>query len=83
LNGQEIARAGVEGGGATKVTEVKSHEAEGYEYFPIKKPQQAFRAGDNILAIEGHNAAKDSSDFSLDPYLVFSRKKQDSGAAGK
>jgi outer membrane protein assembly factor BamB len=71
LNGMEIARAGVRGSGA-KVTKVSSHEAGGFEQFDVKDFRKHLRPGSNVLALEGHNTSKSSSDFSLDPYLVVS-----------
>jgi hypothetical protein len=50
--------------------EVSSHESSGAEYFPLGAFADAFTAGTNVMALEGHNASKGSSDLSLDPYLV-------------
>ncbi|MCA9216579.1 MAG: PQQ-binding-like beta-propeller repeat protein, partial [Planctomycetales bacterium] len=68
LNGAEIARKHVkhENGEA----KVEGHEADKYDDFEIKDWEHLLTPGENVLAIEGHNISKDSSDFSLDPYLV-------------
>ncbi len=70
LNGHEILRVGVKQGHGANADRVESHEADGYEYFPLKGAKQYLTDDDNILAIEGHNADIGSSDFTLDPYLL-------------
>ena len=68
LNGKEVASASmvrVAGG-----LRVDQHEAEGYEEFAIRDAKALLRPGRNVLAIEGHNATADSSDFTLDPVLA-------------
>ncbi|MCA9072451.1 MAG: PQQ-binding-like beta-propeller repeat protein, partial [Planctomycetaceae bacterium] len=70
LNGQEIARINVGQGNGAKASKIGSHEAKGYELFPIENFQKQIQEGKNILAIEGHNTSLTSSDFTLDPYLV-------------
>ena len=68
LNGKEVVRKGVKKQGATG-PKVVSHEAKGYETFPIPSTVGQLRKGMNVLAIEGHNVKPTSSDFLLDPYL--------------
>ena len=70
LNGVEVIRAGVSSGRGAKVGRVFNHEAGSYKTFAIKDFQKLITPGKNVIALEGHNAAIDSSDFSLDPYLV-------------
>lgn len=70
LNGHEILRVGIESGSGASVKKVKSHEADGYEYFPLPDAIRYLTDDDNILAIEGHNDDLESSDFTLDPYLL-------------
>jgi hypothetical protein len=70
INGHEVLRVGVKAGKDGKVKDVKSHEADGYEYFPIPNAIQYLTNDENILSVEGHNDSLDSSDFSLDPYLL-------------
>ncbi len=67
LNGHQVAAAAVklDGDGIR----VEQHEANGYELFVIHNAKALVRRGQNLLAIEGHNATPDSSDFSLDPIL--------------
>ena len=70
LNGHEILRVGVKEGHGTTANRIESHEADGYEYFPLKDAKQYLTDDENILSIEGHNTAVSSSDFTLDPYLL-------------
>ena len=70
FNGREIVRAGVGKGSGQSASKLKSHEAKGYETFPLRDFQKLVKPGKNVLAIEGHNTDADSSDFTLDPYLV-------------
>ncbi|MCH8215963.1 MAG: hypothetical protein IH892_04245 [Planctomycetes bacterium] len=69
LNGSRVATAFVNQHG-TGALRVGSHEAGGYESFEIKDAARILKNGKNVLAIEGHNASVESSDFSLDPFLV-------------
>jgi len=82
LNGKEILRVGVEKGSGARASNIDSHEADGYEYFPIEDYGKVLLEGMNLLAIEGHNDGIGSSDFSLDPYLI-SRRNGESGAEKK
>jgi hypothetical protein len=70
LNGHEVLRVGVKQGSGPKAKGIDSHEAEGYEFFPLKDARKFLRRDENVLAIEGHNTGVGSSDFTLDPYLV-------------
>ncbi len=70
LNGNEVLRVGVKTGPDGKIKDVKSHEADGYEYFALPNAIQYLNNDENILSVEGHNDSLDSSDFSLDPYLI-------------
>ena len=49
---------------------VEKHEAEGFEFFPLAPYIDAISVGKNVIGIEGYNASLESSDFTLDPYLV-------------
>ena len=70
LNGKEVVRAGVGRGSGARASRIESHEADGHKYFIIGEHADLLRDGMNVLAIEGHNDNIDSSDFTLDPYLV-------------
>lgn len=71
INGTPVASAGViRTDGRLRV---ELHEAEGYEEFVIEEAARVLRPGTNVIAIEGHNAALNSSDFSLDPVLTLRR----------
>lgn len=76
LNGKEVARSNVSSGFGAKAGRIGSHEASGYEYIPFNKFANLIRPGLNVIAIEGHNTSANSSDFSLDPYLVIRLAKQ-------
>jgi len=75
LNGKEIARAKVKQGRGKDATGIGSHEADGYETFPIDGFRDLLLPGKNVLAIEGHNDDADSSDFSLDPSVLIGRAR--------
>jgi hypothetical protein len=49
---------------------VTAHETDYPEYFSLAEFADAFKVGTNVIALEGHNVTVDSSDMSLDPYLV-------------
>ena len=70
LDGKEVLRKGVEGAGAN-ISKVQSHEAEVWEYFKLG-PVEAGQKG--VIAIEGHNAELDSSDFTLRPRVDYRAK---------
>jgi len=70
LNGVEVVRRGVRSGRGAEVSSVPSHSADGHRYFPFGNFKELLRPGRNVLAIEGHNRSLDSSDFTLDPYLI-------------
>ena len=70
LNGHEVKRVNVKSGRGPDAKGVSSHEAEGYEYFPLKDAAKFLTDDDNILSIEGHNNDLESSDFTLDAYLL-------------
>ncbi|MFT5127771.1 MAG: outer membrane protein assembly factor BamB [Rhodothermales bacterium] len=68
LNGKEVARSHVQGHGSKAKT--SGHEAGNFEYFEFKDWQRLVLPGRNVLALAGYNTSANSSDFSLDPYLV-------------
>ncbi len=69
INGEEALRVGVDFGAGKKAKGVIAHEAgRKARFFPIES--NLFRVGKNVIAIEGHNTSKGSSDFTLDPYLI-------------
>ena len=75
INGNEILRVGIESGNGKKVRNVSSHEAKNtFEYFPFDTNAiKALEGGVNILAIEGHNHEKKSSDFTIHPTLILKK----------
>ena len=56
--------------------EVISHEANRPEYFPLAPFSKFFKEGQNVIAIEGHNIDLQSTDFSLDPYLLLAIRRR-------
>ena len=70
LNGQEVARMGVDRSSGRNVQGVKFRQEVGYAYVALKDVHKFLRDGVNVLAIEGHNFKKEKTDFVLDPYLI-------------
>lgn len=71
INGQEALRKGVGKGRGAKARRIVSHEAQGkFELFHLAPSAQLFRKGRNVIAVEGHNIKKNSSDFTLHPSLL-------------
>ncbi len=71
LNGKEVLRVGVGHGRGNTASQIKDHESKGgYSYFPLHNYENVLHDGRNVLAIEGHNVNLNSSDFTLDPYLI-------------
>ena len=70
LNGHEVHRVNVRSGAGPTAKSISSHEASGAEVIPLKDASKWLKSGRNVLAIEGHNTSRNSSDFSLDPYLL-------------
>lgn len=77
LNGHEVLRVGIPEGRGEKVSKVKSHGAGGYEYFSLTAAIPYLEEDENILAIEGHNVSRSSSDFTLDPYLTVVKRRSE------
>ncbi len=74
INGRKLLSKGISKGKDGKQT-VAKHEASGAEYFPLGDFADAFKVGKNVIALEGHNDRKDSSDLSLDPSLILETGK--------
>ena len=75
LNGKEVIRVGVDKGQGDSARGFHSHEAKGEaRFFSLAKSKKLFRKGSNVIAIEGPNANVESSDFTLDPFLVKTKK---------
>ncbi len=70
LNGREVLRRHVGRSSGERAQKRESHEAVGYQYCVLNGADRWLCRGTNVLAIEGHNHALESSDFLLDPYLV-------------
>jgi len=72
LNGKEILRVGVDHEQGATAEDFTMHEASGkFSWFPIRGIEKVIKPGEiNVLAIEGHNANLDSSDFTLHPVLL-------------
>jgi len=81
VNGQEIVRVNCGNPGEVlpwNATATGSREAGSEEVYPI--PRSYITAGDNILAVVGHNFSPDSSDFTLAPRLLHRREITTQGA---
>ncbi len=73
LNGTEIARAGVTGNPPAHTATATDHEAGSPEEFDISQHRGLVRSGENVLAIQLHNAGLTSSDASMIPELIARR----------
>jgi outer membrane protein assembly factor BamB len=71
LNGKEIARHNINGRSGRNARLSGRHEAAGHEVYAIRNFQKLLKGARNVLAIEGHNRSIRSSDFTLDPFLLF------------
>lgn len=70
LNGTEVVRRNVREGAGPRAEVGTSIEAKkDYTAFPLGPFARYLKMGNNVIALEGHNVKKDSSDFSLDPFL--------------
>jgi 3',5'-cyclic AMP phosphodiesterase CpdA len=71
LNGKEVARDNVASGSLQTAKGVRPHNAEGkHRYYPLAAASSLLKPGKNMIAIEIHNDDLDSSDLSLDPFLI-------------
>ncbi|MFM1768659.1 MAG: Alkaline phosphatase precursor [Verrucomicrobiota bacterium] len=70
LNGKEVLRKNVGRGAGKDAKDIKPHDGAKYRYYVFKDFEKHLKDGRNVLAIEGHNATLDSSDFLMDPYLI-------------
>jgi len=90
LNNQEIARANVgvpDSIPAFDETAILNHEAQIYQglspdLFVINNFRDLLVQGDNVLAVQGHNADINSSDFSLIPFLTLGMNYPPANARG-
>lgn len=71
LNGVEIARRGLAPGPVSWGTYAENHESGAYETIPLADPD-LLHTGDNVLAVELHQQAPNSSDLLWDASLVSS-----------
>ena len=71
LNGKEIARHNIDAGSGRNAKLSGEHEAAGHEVYSVRDFQKLIKGKQNVLAIEGHNRGIRSSDFTLDPFLLF------------
>jgi len=70
LNGSEIARQAMPQGAVAYATFGYSHEAAAYEQMDVSAYRGLLNCGENVLAIEVHQAAANSSDLVLDAELT-------------
>lgn len=84
LNGKEVARANVEKGFLQSAKGVKPHNSEGkLHWFPLADAAPLLKPGKNMIAIEIHNDDLNSTDLTLDPFLVIAEGKSPAAAGGK
>ena len=75
INGQEVARANINGVPPTfNSNTIQDHEAKMYsggkpDRFSISNFDTVLNNGENILTIQGHNVSTNSSDFTIIPFL--------------
>jgi hypothetical protein len=75
LNGREVLRENVSEGRGPDAQGIEGHEAVGHVYFPLNDYLRLLRKGKNVLAVEGHNLRRESTDMTIHPYLL--KKKQE------
>jgi hypothetical protein len=81
LNGKEVVRANVKSGALRTASGVRPHEASGkFKFFPLAFAADSLNPGPNVIAIEIHNDDLDSSDLTLDPYLIIATGGSDEPA---
>lgn len=81
LNGHEVKRKSMPNGPVTFETRANSHEAGSPEVFNLGTVSEVLVDGTNVLAVEGHNVSKSSSDFTLAPALRIASDTVKNGAA--
>jgi PKD repeat protein len=69
LNGVEVARANVPVGETHTTPASSNHEAGTFRPFDLAHARALLVAGENVLAVQGHNATLTGNDFSLHPEL--------------
>jgi len=72
INGHQVLRKGVDKGSGAQAQGFTVHEAnKKFDDFPLRNIAKFLKKnGKNVIAIEGHNANLQSSDFSLHPQLL-------------
>jgi len=77
LNGEEVGRANVPAGrlAASAVASGSVQEGAGFAEIDLGKYIEKLIAGNNVLAVQGHNHNATSSDFVLTPILLASLKE--------
>jgi hypothetical protein len=71
VNGAEVLRIDVDKGAGKDATGFKVQEASAkHQLFSLSAAKPHLKLGRNVIAIEGHNANLDSTDFTLDPFLI-------------
>lgn len=70
LNGHEIHRVNVRSGRGPQADSIGSHEAGTPHVITLRDAARWMKPGRNVLAVEGHNTSLNSSDFTLDPWLL-------------
>ena len=75
INGKEVIRNGVKEGRGKNAKGIAQHEAQNnFSMFDLSPYANLLKVGKNTIALEGHNHAKTSSDFTLHPTLILKTK---------
>ncbi len=83
LNGKEAARVNVARGQLQSARGVRPQNAEGkVHWFSLAGAADSLKPGRNVIAIEVHNDDLDSSDLTLDPWLILASGDLPSDAKG-
>ncbi|BCX48093.1 acid phosphatase [Haloferula helveola] len=75
INGREVARSANIRGRHAGADVTDDHEGDTEEVFVIANPRKVLRSGKNLIAIEGHNVRKSSSDLTFQPRLLLNGRE--------
>ena len=79
LNGQEIVRVGIIEGTIDYTTEGDSHEADHVDVIDVAEHKAKLVLGDNVLAVESHQAGATSSDALMAIDLILRKSEETTG----
>ncbi|MGC6459301.1 MAG: FN3 associated domain-containing protein [Akkermansiaceae bacterium] len=73
VNGSEVGRTSMPGGGVNYLTLANSATDDGRDFQTLNLPINLLQEGDNVIAVEVHQAARNSSDCQFDLSLAVLR----------